>query len=97
MPPFGGSPPAMPGQVQQPGKDMKGRLQMGLILALLEMAMPNITDPEDKTVAEGPAAADPATIGSHGRAAATGRAWPRGRIGGQSWRSSVRRSSRSGH
>ena len=52
MPPMGGSPPAMPGQVPQGGKEMKGRLQMGLILALLEMAMPNITDPEDKIVAE---------------------------------------------
>jgi len=52
MPQFGGSPPAMPGQVQQPGKEMKGRLQMGLILALLEMAMPNLMDPEDKIIAE---------------------------------------------
>ena len=52
MPPMGGSPPAMPGQVPQGGKEMKGRLQAGLILALMEMAMPNMTDPEDKIIME---------------------------------------------
>jgi hypothetical protein len=52
MPQFGGTAPAMPGQVQQPGKDLKGKLQIGVLLTLLEMALPNLSDPEDKIVAE---------------------------------------------
>lgn len=49
---FGGMAPAMPGQVDKGGKDMRGKLQMGIILSLLEIALPNLSDPEDKIVAE---------------------------------------------